>query len=195
MFNGIIENIGKIKDCLSKNDSQKILINIDNLSNKIKKGDSVAVNGTCLTIDEINSTTYGFTVSPETSNLTSLHLLKKDSYVNIATPLTMDKFISGHLTAGHIDGTGTILEMAKEGNSWNLFIRVNNNILKYSAVKGSIAIDGVSLTINQIKDDILCIMIIPHTYENTIAQYYKKGNLVNIEIDLLFRYIEKIQND
>ena len=79
MFNGIIENIGKIKDCLSKNDSQKILINIDNLSNKIKKGDSVAVNGTCLTIDEINSTTYGFTVSHEKSNLTSLHLLKKDS--------------------------------------------------------------------------------------------------------------------
>ena len=138
---------------------------------------------------------WSSSVSPETSNLTSLHLLKKDSYVNIETPLTMDKFISGHLTAGHIDGTGTILEMAKEGNSWNLFIRVNNNILKYSAVKGSIAIDGVSLTINQIKDDILCIMIIPHTYENTIAQYYKKGNLVNIEIDLLFRYIEKIQND
>ena len=106
----------------------------------------------------------------------------------------MEKFLSGHLTAGHIDNTGTIHEISKENNSWNLFIKVNKGILKYSATKGSIAIDGVSLTINQIKSDILCIMLIPHTYENTIAQYYKEGDLVNIEIDLLFRYIEKIKN-
>ncbi|MEC8996567.1 MAG: riboflavin synthase, partial [Pseudomonadota bacterium] len=178
----------------SVNGNQKILIKIDNLSNKIKDGDSISINGVCLTVEEINSNIYSFSVSPETLNLTTLNHLKKNSYVNIETPLTMEKFLSGHLTAGHIDNTGTIHEISKENNSWNLFIKVNKDILKYSATKGSIAIDGVSLTINQIKSDILCIMLIPHTYENTIAQYYKEGDLVNIEIDLLFRYIEKIKN-
>lgn len=194
MFSGIIENIGTVEDCLSVNGNQKILIKIDNLSNKIKDGDSISINGVCLTVEEINSNIYSFSVSPETLNLTTLNHLKKNSYVNIETPLTMEKFLSGHLTAGHIDNTGTIHEISKENNSWNLFIKVNKGILKYSATKGSIAIDGVSLTINQIKSDILCIMLIPHTYENTIAQYYKEGDLVNIEIDLLFRYIEKIKN-
>tara|TARA_B100000131_G_C17996869_1_gene564878 strand:+ start:276 stop:863 length:588 start_codon:yes stop_codon:yes gene_type:complete len=194
MFSGIIENIGMVEDCLSVNGNQKILIKIDNLSNKIKDGDSISINGVCLTVEEINSNIYSFSVSPETLNLTTLNHLKKNSYVNIETPLTMEKFLSGHLTAGHIDNTGTIHEISKENNSWNLFIKVNKGILKYSATKGSIAIDGVSLTINQIKSDILCIMLIPHTYENTIAQYYKEGDLVNIEIDLLFRYIEKIKN-
>ena len=194
MFSGIIENIGMVEDCLSVNGNQKILIKIDNLSNKIKDGDSISINGVCLTVEEINSNIYSFSVSPETLNLTTLNHLKKSSYVNIETPLTMEKFLSGHLTAGHIDNTGTIHEISKENNSWNLFIKVNKGILKYSATKGSIAIDGVSLTINQIKSDILCIMLIPHTYENTIAQYYKEGDLVNIEIDLLFRYIEKIKN-
>ncbi len=194
MFSGIIENIGMVEDCLSVNGNQKILIKIDNLSNKIKDGDSISINGVCLTVEEINSNIYSFSVSPETLNLTTLSHLKKNSYVNIETPLTMEKFLSGHLTAGHIDNTGTIHEISKENNSWNLFIKVNKGILKYSATKGSIAIDGVSLTINQIKSDILCIMLIPHTYENTIAQYYKEGDLVNIEIDLLFRYIEKIKN-
>ncbi|MEC7832541.1 MAG: riboflavin synthase [Pseudomonadota bacterium] len=194
MFSGIIENIGMVENCLSVNGNQKILIKIDNLSNKIKDGDSISINGVCLTVEEINSNIYSFSVSPETLNLTTLNHLKKNSYVNIETPLTMEKFLSGHLTAGHIDNTGTIHEISKENNSWNLFIKVNKGILKYSATKGSIAIDGVSLTINQIKSDILCIMLIPHTYENTIAQYYKEGDLVNIEIDLLFRYIEKIKN-
>jgi len=194
MFSGIIENIGMVENCLSVNGNQKILIKIDNLSNKIKDGDSISINGVCLTVEEINSNIYSFSVSPETLNLTTLNHLKKSSYVNIETPLTMEKFLSGHLTAGHIDNTGTIHEISKENNSWNLFIKVNKGILKYSATKGSIAIDGVSLTINQIKSDILCIMLIPHTYENTIAQYYKEGDLVNIEIDLLFRYIEKIKN-
>ncbi len=194
MFSGIIENIGMVEDCLSVNGNQKILIKIDNLSNKIKDGDSISINGVCLTVEEINSNIYSFSVSPETLNLTTLNHLKKNSYVNIETPLTMEKFLSGHLTAGHIDNTGTIHEISKENNSWNLFIKVNKGILKYSATKGSIAIDGVSLTINQIKSDILCIMLIPHTYENTIAQYYKEGDLVNIEIDLLYRYIEKIKN-
>ena len=194
MFNGIIEQTGKVVDCLLKNGDQKLFINIKNVTKKISIGDSIAINGTCLTVDEVNSNSYGFTMSPETLKKTALKQLKKDSYVNIETPLTMGEFISGHLVSGHIDGVGKVSAIMKDGTSWKLLIKTNEYIIKHSALKGSIAIDGISLTINEIENNILNIMIVPHTYENTIVKYYKKNDLVNIEIDLVFRYLEKIKN-
>ena len=194
MFNGIIEQTGKVVDCLLKNGNQKLFINIKNVTKKISIGDSIAINGTCLTVDEVNSNSYGFTMSPETLKKTALKQLKKDSYVNIETPLTMGEFISGHLVSGHIDGFGKVSAIMKDGTSWKLLIKTNEYIIKHSALKGSIAIDGISLTINEIENNILNIMIVPHTYENTIVKYYKKNDLVNIEIDLVFRYLEKIKN-
>ena len=194
MFNGIIEQTGKVVDCLLKNGDQKLFINIKKVTKKISIGDSIAINGTCLTVDEVNSNSYGFTMSLETLKKTALKQLKKDSYVNIETPLTMGEFISGHLVSGHIDGVGKVSEIIKDGTSWKLLIKTNEYIIKHSALKGSIAIDGISLTINEIENNILNIMIVPHTYENTIVKYYKKNDLVNIEIDLVFRYLEKIKN-
>ena len=196
MFNGIIEQTGKVVDCLLKNGNQKLFINIKNVTKKISIGDSIAINGTCLTVDKVNSNSnsYGFTMSPETLKKTALKQLKKDSYVNIETPLTMGEFISGHLVSGHIDGVGKVSAIMKDGTSWKLLIKTNEYIIKHSALKGSIAIDGISLTINEIENNILNIMIVPHTYENTIVKYYKKNDLVNIEIDLVFRYLEKIKN-
>ena len=194
MFNGIIEQTGKVVDCLLKNGNQKLFINIKNVTKKISIGDSIAINGTCLTVDEVNSNSYGFTMSPETLKKTALKQLRKDSYVNIETPLTMGEFISGHLVSGHIDGVGKVSAIMKDGTSWKLLIKTNQYIIKHSALKGSIAIDGISLTINEIENNILNIMIVPHTYENTIVKYYKKNDLVNIEIDLVFRYLEKIKN-
>ena len=194
MFNGIIEQTGKVVDCLLKNGDQKLFINIKKVTKKISIGDSIAINGTCLTVDEVNSNSYGFTMSPETLKKTALKQLKKDSYVNIETPLTMGEFISGHLVSGHIDGFGKVSAIMKDGTSWKLLIKTNEYIIKHSALKGSIAIDGISLTINEIENNILNIMIVPHTYENTIVKYYKKNDLVNIEIDLVFRYLEKIKN-
>ena len=194
MFNGIIEQTGKVVDCLLKNGNQKLFINIKNVTKKISIGDSIAINGTCLTVDEVNSNSYGFTMSLETLKKTALKQLKKDSYVNIETPLTMGEFISGHLVSGHIDGVGKVSEIMKDGTSCKLLIKTNEYIIKHSASKGSIAIDGISLTINEIENNILNITIVPHTYENTIVKYYKKDDLVNIEIDLVFRYLEKIKN-
>lgn len=194
MFNGIIEQTGKVVDCLLKNGNQKLFINIKNVTKKISIGDSIAINGTCLTVDEVNSNSYGFTMSPETLKKTALKQLKKDSYVNIETPLTMGEFISGHLVSGHIDGVGKVSAIMKDGTSCKLLIKTNEYIIKHSASKGSIAIDGISLTINEIENNILNITIVPHTYENTIVKYYKKDDLVNIEIDLVFRYLEKIKN-
>ena len=106
----------------------------------------------------------------------------------------MGEFISGHLVSGHIDGVGKVSAIIKDGTSWKLLIKTNEYIIKHSALKGSIAIDGISLTINEIENNILNIMIVPHTYENTIVKYYKENDLVNIEIDLVFRYLEKIKN-
>ena len=194
MFNGIIEQTGKVVDCLLKNGNQKLFINIKKVTKKISIGDSIAINGTCLTVDEVNSNSYGFTMSLETLKKTTLKQLKKDSYVNIETPLRMGEFISGHLVSGHIDGVGKVSAIIKDGTSWKLLIKTNEYIIKYSALKGSIAIDGISLTINEIENNILNIMIVPHTYENTIVKYYKENDLVNIEIDLVFRYLEKIKN-
>lgn len=194
MFNGIIEQTGKVVDCLLKNGNQKLFINIKKVTKKISIGDSIAINGTCLTVDEVNSNSYGFTMSLETLKKTALNQLKKDSYVNIETPLTMGEFISGHLVSGHIDGVGKVSAIIKDGTSWKLLIKTNEYIIKHSALKGSIAIDGISLTINEIENNILNIMIVPHTYENTIVKYYKENDLVNIEIDLVFRYLEKIKN-
>ncbi len=200
MFNGIVETTGKIIECITHNNSQTISIDFNNkyLSkmkyNEIKIGDSVSINGACLTINKINNNQYWFDISPETLNLTTFRSLKRDDYVNIEFPLTINKLISGHLISGHIDSVGKIKKIDNMDNSWNFLIEVDKSIIKYLTKKGSVAIDGVSLTINEIKKNILSLMIIPHTYENTIIKYYKIGRLVNIETDLIIKYLEKINH-
>ncbi len=200
MFNGIIEITGKVIKCAMHKNNQMISIHIDKeflpkMSNhQINIGDSVAINGACLTASHIKNNVYSFEISPETLSLTTFKNLKKDDYVNVEFPLTINKLISGHLISGHIDGIGKIFKINKIDNSWNLLIDVNKKIIKHIVQKGSIAIDGVSLTINNIEKSILSLMIIPHTYKNTIIKYYKKGESVNIETDLIIKYLEKIKN-
>jgi len=194
MFSGIIENTGKVIKCLSDSDTQKIFIEINKNNSKVSIGDSIAINGACLTVEEINSNVYAFTVSPETLKKTTLKNLEQNSNVNIETPLTLEKFINGHLTSGHIDSVGKIFKIVKTENSWNILVEVEKNIIKYLVSKGSIAMDGVSLTINGINKNILDLMIIPYTHQNTIIKFYKEGRLVNIEVDLILKYLEKIKN-
>ena len=194
MFSGIIENTGKVIKCLSHSDTQKIFIEINKSNSKVSIGDSIAINGACLTVEEINSNVYAFTVSPETLKKTTLKNLEQNSNVNIETPLTLERFINGHLTSGHIDSVGKIFKIVKAENSWNILVEVEKNIIKYLVSKGSIAMDGVSLTINGINKNILDLMIIPYTHQNTIIKFYKEGRLVNIEVDLILKYLEKIKN-
>ncbi len=194
MFSGIIENTGKVIKCLSDSDTQKIFIEINKNNSKVSIGDSIAINGACLTVEEINSNVYAFTISPETLKKTTLKNLEQNSNVNIETPLTLERFINGHLTSGHIDSVGKIFKIVKAENSWNILVEVEKNIIKYLVSKGSIAMDGVSLTINGINKNILDLMVIPYTYQNTIIKFYKEGRLVNIEVDLILKYLEKIKN-
>ena len=195
MFTGIVENIGKIVSIDEVKQGYVISIEILDLSVNVSNGDSVSVNGACLTVIENESNIFSFNLSPETLKLTSLKSLNKDNLVNIEFPLTLNKFISGHITTGHVDTVGLIVNIIQNTDSWFLQIKISQTYFKYIVQKGSICIDGVSLTINNVDNDMIDLMIIPHTYENTIIKGYKIGDNVNIEVDYIAKHLEKLKND
>ena len=194
MFAGIIENIGKITLIEEVNHSYVIKIEIANLSMSISNGDSIAINGACLTVTNVKDNIFSFDLSPETMKLTSFRYLIKNDLVNIEFPLTLNKFISGHITTGHIDTVGVIEKLSKNTDSWFIQIKIDKIYLKYIVHKGSICIDGISLTINQVQGNIIDLMIIPHTYQNTIIKNYSLGDSVNIEVDYIAKHLEKLKN-
>jgi riboflavin synthase len=194
MFTGIIENIGKITLIEEVNDNYVIKIEVINLSMNISNGDSVAINGACLTVTNVEENIFSFDLSPETMKLTSFKSLIKNDLVNIEFPLTLNKFISGHITTGHIDTIGVIEKLLKNADSWFIQIKIDKMYLKYMVHKGSICIDGISLTINQIQGNIIDLMVIPHTYQNTIIKNYSLGDSVNIEVDYIAKHLEKLKN-
>ena len=148
----------------------------------------------CLTVEKIHQDIYSFSISPETNNLTNLNHLEKNREVNIETSLTINKLISGHIVQGHVDATAEIVEIEQQDNSWFIRLMLDKDFSKYIVHKGSITIDGVSLTVNDVTNIGFNVMIIPHTYQNTIFRTYEIGSLVNIEIDILAKYIEKLGN-
>ena len=194
MFTGIIENIGKIIVIEEVNNNYLIKVEVTNLSINISNGDSIAVNGACLTVVNVKNNIFSFDLSPETMKLTSFKYLTKDDLVNIEFPLTLNKFISGHITTGHIDTIGVIEKLLKDTDSWFIQIKVDKIYLKYIVHKGSICIDGVSLTINQVDGNMIDLMVIPHTYQNTIIKNYSLGDSVNIEVDYIAKHLEKLKN-
>ena len=195
MFTGIIENIGKIIVIEEVNNNYLIKVEVTNLLINISNGDSIAVNGACLTVVNVKNNIFSFDLSPETMKLTSFKYLTKDDLVNIEFPLTLNKFISGHITTGHIDTIGVIEKLLKDTDSWFIQIKVDKIYLKYIVHKGSICIDGVSLTINQVDGNMIDLMVIPHTYQNTIIKNYSLGDSVNIEVDYIAKHLEKLKND
>ena len=195
MFTGIIENIGKIVVIEEVNNSFMIKIEVSNLLINISNGDSIAVNGTCLTAVNVENNIFSFDLSPETMKLTSFKSLRKGDFVNIEFPLTLNKFISGHITTGHVDTIATIKTLLKNTESWFIQIKIDKIYLKYIVHKGSICIDGVSLTVNKVDGDMIDLMIIPHTYENTIIKNYNVGDSMNIEVDYIAKHLEKLKND
>jgi riboflavin synthase len=192
MFTGIIEKIGKICAIKKNGDSSIIDIQINDASYSL--GDSICINGVCLTIENINQDIYTFSISPETNKLTNLKYLSVDQDVNIETSLTINKLISGHLVQGHVDTVAEISEISQYDNSWLVKLKIDIHFIKYIIQKGSVTLDGVSLTVNDVTNSEFNVMIIPHTYQNTIFKEYKIGSIVNIEIDMLAKYIEKLGN-
>lgn len=190
MFTGIIERIGKVSSVKNNGESSRIDIIIENTSYSL--GDSVCVNGVCLTVDDIDNSTYSFTLSPETNQKTNLKYLANNNKVNIETSLTINKLISGHLVQGHVDGIVKLIKITRVDDSWDIRFSINPSLSRYIIKKGSVTLDGVSLTVNDVSNSEFSVMIIPHTYQNTIFKSYTVGSEVNIELDMLAKYIEKL---
>ena len=192
MFTGIVETIGRVQNIHKSDGSLIFKIKIDNLNSSI--GDSVCVNGVCLTVEAIENNMFSFSISPETYKLCNLDRIQSNDQVNIETSLTLNKLLSGHIVLGHIDTTAEIIELYQIDNSWFVKFQIESKYIKYIIQKGSITIDGVSLTINDIHNNEFSVMIIPHTWQNTIFKNYGIGNIVNIEVDVLAKYVEKLGN-
>ena len=182
MFNGLIREIGKIKSFANN----KLTI-ISNLKPSI--GDSIAVNGVCLTVTKTYPNAFEVELSPETQKIVPLENYQAGKNVHLEEALRFGDKIDGHLIQGHVDAIGEILEIKKTKNSYDVIIKTDPKIMKYIAPKGSIAIDGVSLTINEVFSDRFRLTIIPHTFENTLFKEYRVLRKVNIETDMFARYI------
>ena len=189
MFTGIIEEVGKI---ISRNE-KGITIQAKTVLEGTKLGDSISVNGVCLTAVEINLEKNFFIadISPETMKVTTLGDLKIGSYVNLERAISADGRFGGHFVSGHIDGIGRIKYIKRNGDFYDISVEIPEELSKYVVKKGSITVNGISLTVANIKNNIVSIAVIPHTYENTNLRLIQAGELVNIETDILAKYVEK----
>src|SRR5260370_15956657 len=199
MFTGLIEEVGQIADVRrlpAKRGTAftRISIAAAKIPSELKTGDSVAVSGVCLTAVETGGTQFSADLAQETLQRTSLGQLQKGSLVNLELPARAQDRLGGHIVQGHIDGTGKLLslEQIKDREDWRLVIEVPKAITKYIVAQGSIAVEGISLTVAAIQAGRLEIAVIPHTYQTTNLRALRPGDAVNLEVDILAKYAEKI---
>ncbi len=195
MFTGIIERVGIIDKLEKKSKSGRLTISVNpSFNRQIEIGESIAVNGTCLTVAEINFDRFVFDVLSETFKCTSLAELEKGSRVNLELALHLGAPLGGHMVSGHIDETGNVTSIEKIGRDWKFSFSLSSKLLPLIVVKGSIAIDGTSLTVAEVTDDGFSVYIIPRTFSETIFCDYKVGNQVNLEADLIGKYVHRIMD-
>lgn len=192
MFTGIVEETGKIKDIVRSGSSSKIRIACSKVVTGSAVGDSIAVNGVCLTATAITDTYFDADISYETIEKTSLKSAVSGMIVNLERALTLSSRLGGHLVQGHVDTTATVGSVSMRDGSWVLKIIYPEQVDKYIVQKGSVCLDGISLTVAGIKDKTFEVAVIPHTFENTNLKYKKPGDIINLEIDQIARYIEKL---
>jgi len=191
MFTGIIQTVGQIERVTPMGDDVKLNISCSGLDMQdVKIGDSIAVNGVCLTAITFNETHFEAHVSKESLSVTVG--LDKPNAVNLEKALRLSDRLGGHLVSGHVDGVGEVASFEPLGDCWKLDIRAPHAISKYISVKGSICVNGVSLTVNTISSDVFSMNLIPHTLENTSLQFLKAGSQVNLEVDQIARYVERM---
>lgn len=183
MFSGLIRELAEVKSF----DGTKLTLKADY---KPQIGDSIAVNGACLTVVSLGEKSFSVELSPESSSLLAVENFKDE--VHIEPAMAMGDRFEGHIVQGHIDTLGVVEKIEKLGNSYNLYIKIPSSEIKFMVPKGSITVDGVSLTINSVEKNLVRLTIIPHTMKNTIFKNYRVGTRVNIESDLFARYIDNI---
>lgn len=193
MFTGIIQAIGEVRRLEPRGGDVRLTIATGKLTMAgVVIGDSIAVNGVCLTAVALGAAAIAADVSRETLAMTTLGGLKVGSAVNLEKALTLSTPLGGHLVSGHVDGVGEVLEFREDGRAWRLRVRAPRELARYIAPKGSICIDGTSLTVNRVAGAELELMIVPHTLEETIIANYRADTQVNLEVDLIARYLERL---
>ena len=188
MFTGIIEEVGALERLVGG----EIAIRAKKVLEDVALGDSIAVNGICLTVTHFDAAHFTADVMPETVRRTSLAELKRGSRVNLERALTLRSRLGGHIVSGHIDGVGTIAAMQEEGNAILLTVRAGADVLRYIVEKGSVALDGISLTVARVSAADFTVSLIPHTREITNLREKRVGSRLNIETDILGKYVEKL---
>jgi len=192
MFTGIIEETGRVESFTQGTEAWRLRIAAKVVAQNLALGDSIAVNGCCLTVTKFDAGHLEFDVLEETRRLTNFSVLAKDAAVNLERSLRFDGKVGGHFVSGHIDGLGTIMIFEQRGNDYYLRVRGPAGCGRYLVHKGSIAIDGISLTVTETEGDELAAWLIPHTIQVTNLHQKKTGDLVNLEFDLLGKYVEKL---
>ncbi|MGB9149218.1 MAG: riboflavin synthase [Burkholderiales bacterium] len=194
MFTGIIQAVGHISASKPLKDGLRLTISCKDLSlDDVKIGDSIAVNGACLTVVDLNQNAFGVDVSRVTINCTEG--LQQGADVNLEKAMRLTDRLGGHLVSGHVDGVGEVTKFAQIGESWLLVVGAPDTLKKYIARKGSITINGVSLTVNDVDGNSFNLNIIPHTIHATALKNLKAGSRVNLEVDLIARYIERMMQE
>lgn len=192
MFTGIIEELGAIKKISSARDGARLEVGAQAVLDGARIGDSIAVNGVCLTVVEKSPDSFAADVSAETLRRTSLKQARAGSRVNLERPLTPTSRLGGHIVQGHVDGMGEFIEARPVGEGYVVRIGFPSELGRYIVEKGSIAIDGISLTIAALGDNWFEIAIIPHTWRATNLSTLKRGEAVNLEVDILAKYVERL---
>lgn len=195
MFTGIIEAAGKIESFDHNDEGGKLRVSLaaaPDIAGALKIGDSISVNGCCLTVVELDGNDFGADLSGETLRRTSFGEKKAGDVVNLERPLAAGARLGGHFVQGHVDGVGRVTRLAPEGENWWLSVHVPENLRRYVAEKGSIAIDGISLTVADWRDGVADIAIIPFTYHQTDIKRMVPGDAVNLETDILAKYVESL---
>jgi riboflavin synthase len=193
MFTGIIEELGAVESVQSRSAGARIKVRCSLVMKDMTEGASIAVNGVCLTALDLRPDSFSADLAPETLDRSNLGALRAGSRVNLERPLSPSSRLSGHIVQGHVDGTGEFVSLDSLGDeNWWLRIRVPAHLDPYLVYKGSIAIDGISLTIAALESDVLSVTIIPHTYRNTTLAEYRPGSRLNLECDILAKHVEKL---
>lgn len=194
MFTGIIEEVGTVKAVQRNGNNSFIRIQTEKILSDVNIGDSIAVNGVCLTVTMLDGSIFQADVMNETLSRSSLGNLRAGSPVNLERAMSANGRFGGHIVSGHIDGTGTIINVKNDGIAVWYTINADARIMRYIVEKGSIAIDGISLTVAKTETDNFSVSIIPHTSAKTILSTKKTGDIVNLENDIIGKYVEKLMN-
>jgi riboflavin synthase len=194
MFTGIVEEIGRVATIQQRGENRRLTVNAENTPKQLKAGDSCSVSGVCLTALDIQPSSFCADLAPETWVRTSFSRIKEGALVNLELPMKADGRFGGHIVQGHVDGVGKLLAFDRipDSENWWLHIEIPEELDRYVVHKGSIAIEGISLTVAQLQGRRCTVAIIPHTVEMTNLKSLKVGDPVNLEVDLIAKYVEKM---